>query len=89
MHRVEPAHEVGVLLLQDLVEDAHAKEHLAHDEDVGEGEAVPDQEFPTLFWVEVVVEALAARVEAAQAVLGVLAHGLVAADQGEDHTADW
>lgn len=86
VHLVEPAVQVRILGAQDLVKHAHAKEHLAHDKDVCNREAVAHQ---VLAGREVVVEALAAGVEAAEAVLGVFAHGLVAADEGEDDAADW
>lgn len=85
MDLVEPAEQVRVLDLQDPVEDLEPEEHLAHGEEVGDGEAVPDQEPPVL---EVAVQALAAGVEASQAILAVFAHGLVAADQRQDHAAD-
>lgn len=85
VHGVEPADEVGVVGLQGLVEDAHSERHLGHDEHVGQGQAVPDKEVSA---PEVVVEAFTAGVEASQAVLGVLADGLVAADEGQDHAAD-
>lgn len=82
---VEPAKQVRILDSQNFVEDPDPEEQLAHDKNIGKSEMVADQEFPVL---QVVVETLAAGVEHAQAVLGVFAYALMAADERQNHAAN-
>jgi hypothetical protein len=85
MNLVEPLRQPRILCMQHLVEDHEGEHKHAHGKEVGDRQLVPNQ---ILVLLQVVLQEPAVRVEGAEAVFGVLPHGQVSANEGEDDAAD-